>query len=259
MFPGFQIAGLPYAIVASHVGLCNVMGRLMCHAGVLLAQTHSHIRACLTSKSSSRSMYTDHHGRLSILHGLKEAMWHSISHTLSIDVFRVNAFPSRIVTVAYGFLVLILTNTYTANLAAFLTVDQLDAKINDVSDLKGRSVATIQPYVKRLRDNYGIAATDRDGWDYDMMIKKLRAGQYAAVISDDTQLEPRARADDSCALRILTDKIEPFDLAIAFRKNFPYPELVRALNNALLKLQETGQLAVRLHKYVHVWFWYASA
>ena len=77
------------------------------------------------------------------------------------------------------------------------------------------------------------------------MIKKLRAGQYAAVISDDTQLEPRARADDSCALHILPDKIEPFDLAIAFRKDFPHPRLVTAMNNALLRLQESGTLTAR--------------
>ena len=108
-------------------------------------------------------MYTDKNGHLSILHGLKEALWHSISHTLSIDVFRVNAFPSRMVTVAYGFLVLILTNTYTANLAAFLTVDQLDTTVNSVDDLRGKSVATIQPYVQRLADNFGISATARDG------------------------------------------------------------------------------------------------
>ena len=52
-------------------------------------------------------MYTDKHGRLSLLHGLKEALWHSIAHTLSIDVFRVHALPSRLVTIAYGFLVLV--------------------------------------------------------------------------------------------------------------------------------------------------------
>ena len=57
----------------------------------------------------------------------------------------------------------ILTNTYTANLAAFLTVDQLDQHINSVADLKGKSVATIAPYVGRLRDNVGIHATARDG------------------------------------------------------------------------------------------------
>lgn len=77
------------------------------------------------------------------------------------------------------------------------------------------------------------------------MIKKLRAKQYTAVISDDTQLEPRARSDDSCSLHILNDKIEPFDLAIAYRQGFPFPSLISALNNALLRLQESGTLTVR--------------
>ena len=182
-----------------------------------------------------RSMYADHHGHLSLLHGLKEALWHSISHTLSIDVFKVNAFPSRLITVAYGFLVMILTNTcapvccarwaartrvgfartrltaltiptarlstassldtkvtirfstlrrsarrawrparvvqtdagrlqcrYTANLAAFLTVAQLDTNIQAVPDLRSRTVATVQPYVKRLYENHQLTTTDID-------------------------------------------------------------------------------------------------
>ena len=55
------------------------------------------------------------------------------------------------------------------------------------------------------------------------MIRKLKAGTYAAVISDDTQLIPRARLDDSCSLHILPDPIEPYDLAFAFRSGFPLP------------------------------------
>jgi ABC-type amino acid transport substrate-binding protein len=46
--------------------------------------------------------------------------------------------------------VLIITNTYTANLAAFLTVDTLKSSIKDVADLQGKRVATVPSYVKRL-------------------------------------------------------------------------------------------------------------
>jgi Ligand-gated ion channel len=109
-----------------------------------------------------RSFYS-HGGRLHILHGLTESMWHSISHTLSIDVFKVHSFPSRLITAAYAFLVLILTNTYTANLAAFLTVDQLDTKISKIDDLRGKAVVTIQPYLDRLYQNHRIAASASEG------------------------------------------------------------------------------------------------
>lgn len=108
-------------------------------------------------------IYRDRHGNLSILFGLKECLWHSISQTLSIDVFRVSSLPARIVTAAYAFLVLIITHTYTANLAAFLTVKQLDTKINTVEDLVGKSVVTLPTYVDRLYDNHRIVAVDKYG------------------------------------------------------------------------------------------------
>jgi hypothetical protein len=192
---------------------------------------------------SGRSMYSMHSGRFSLLHGMKEALWHSISHTLSIDVFKVNAFPSRLITVAYGFLVMILTNTYTAELAAFLTVAQLDTKISSVNDLRGKTVVTVTPYLRRLLDNHHIDATDRDGWDYEAMVRKLKAGVYTAIISDDIQLVPRSHQDESCALHILDDYIEPFDLAFAYRKGFPYGRLQTEVSNSLLRLSEAGSLA----------------
>ena len=107
-------------------------------------------------------------------------MWHSLSHTLSMDVFRVNSFSARIITIAYAFLVLIITHTYTANLAAFLTVQQLDTSIDSVSDLKGRAVATLPPYVDRLEKIYHVQATAQDGvlprqhcWAITLMCKSI--------------------------------------------------------------------------------------
>jgi ABC-type amino acid transport substrate-binding protein len=78
------------------------------------------------------------------------------------------------------------------------------------------------------------------------MVDKLKSGRYAAMISDDTQLHPRAHEDDTCALHILPDKLEPFDLAFAFRNGFPYQRLKMAISNSLLELQEAGKLSVRL-------------
>jgi ABC-type amino acid transport substrate-binding protein len=67
------------------------------------------------------------------------------------------------VTAAYAFLVLIITHTYTANLAAFLTVKQLDTSISSVRDLQGKSVASLPTYVERLYTNQRIHATATDG------------------------------------------------------------------------------------------------
>ena len=77
------------------------------------------------------------------------------------------------------------------------------------------------------------------------MIEKLLKGEYTAVVSDDTQLLGYAYADDSCSLHILGDMIEPFDLAVAFRRGFPSDAFRAAVSSALLDLQESGVLTVR--------------
>lgn len=48
------------------------------------------------------------------------------------------------------------------------------------------------------------------------MVERLKSKTYAAVISDDTQLISRAYNDQSCSLHILSESVEPFDLAFAF-------------------------------------------
>eukprot|EP00892_Ulva_mutabilis_P009348 jgi/Ulvmu1/6786/UM030_0124.1 len=151
---------------------------------------------------NKRTFYAED-GRLHVLRGLRECMWHSVCHALSIDVFRVRSFSARIVTVAYAFLVLIITHTYTANLAAFLTVQQLDTPIRSIKDLQGKAVSTVEVYASRLAENHHISASVVDCYNYESMITKLQRGEYKAVIADDTQLLPRAYLDPACSLHIL--------------------------------------------------------
>ena len=55
---------------------------------------------------------------------VREALWDGVSHVLDINVFTVNAFEARIVVATFALLVIIISNTYLANLAAFLTTDR---------------------------------------------------------------------------------------------------------------------------------------
>ena len=80
-----------------------------------------------------------------------------------MNVFTVHAFQSRLVVVAYAFLVLIISNTYLANLAAFLTVDKLTTQIDSVQDLWGKAVATFPPYARGLEEHYQLTADTADG------------------------------------------------------------------------------------------------
>jgi hypothetical protein len=54
--------------------------------------------------------------------------------------------------------ILIVMNTYTANLAAFLTLVTLQSGIKTVADLRGKAVVTIPIYAERLFRGYGVSA-----------------------------------------------------------------------------------------------------
>jgi Ligand-gated ion channel len=54
--------------------------------------------------------------------------------------------------------VLVISSTYLANLAAFLTVDLIHSSVNSITDLWGQSIATFPAYQSRLEVNYHVVA-----------------------------------------------------------------------------------------------------
>lgn len=95
----------------------------------------------------------------------------------------------------------------------------------------------------RLTGNHGVLMCT--GWDHQRLTQKLLQGNYKAVISDSTQLVSISNKDEGCNLYILPDRILPFDIALAFAKGFPYPELKEGVDAAIVQLQEGGILTVR--------------
>ena len=88
-------------------------------------------------------------------------------------------------------------------------------------------------------------ACARAEWDYQTQIARLRNGTLAAVIADDTILVPEANTAPDCALHVLNDLIEPYDLALGFRRTFDNDAFRDAVDLELLRLLESGRLAVR--------------
>lgn len=79
------------------------------------------------------------------------------------------------------------------------------------------------------------------------MINRIVAGDLFAVIADDTILVPEASKDATCALHILDAELEPYDLALGFRRTFDRPDFVAAVNTQLLYLLQSGVLEVCSH------------
>lgn len=73
-----------------------------------------------------------------------------------MNYLRVFSAPSRTVVTAYAFTVIVFSNTYLANLAAFLTVDRLNIRINSFRDLWAKTVGTYPVYIDILDAKYRL-------------------------------------------------------------------------------------------------------
>jgi ABC-type amino acid transport substrate-binding protein len=80
------------------------------------------------------------------------------------------------------------------------------------------------------------------------MIRKVRSGALSAVIADDTILIPEANNAPDCALHVINEQIEPYDLSLGFRRTFGNPTFREVINEEILVLLENGVLNVRAHK-----------
>lgn len=76
------------------------------------------------------------------------------------------------------------------------------------------------------------------------MIERVRNGTSFAVIGDDNILVPAAQRDRDCALHILDDEVEQFDLALAYKRTFNDSAFMRAVDVQISRMAEQGVLEV---------------
>ncbi|CAD7704128.1 unnamed protein product [Ostreobium quekettii] len=186
------------------------------------------------------------------MRGLRDATYHSFAALLNFGHFRVRSTAARVVVLAYAFTVLIIINTYVANLAAFLTITQVDTLINDLgdlSDLPAKRVATVQVYEERLK---GLGITPEilpQVEDYQAaMIEGVRAGEYKAIVMDEPWVSFTANTG-GCDLKMLPQTFEYFDYAFAFPKTSDH-SLVNNVSNQVLELQENGVMYDLARKHI---------
>merc|ERR1719183_1839814 len=71
------------------------------------------------------------------------------------ETMGVTNLAARVVVIVLSFASLILSSSYTANLAAFLTVKSF-GEINTIKDLVGMSVSTVEVYQDQFLRRYGL-------------------------------------------------------------------------------------------------------
>jgi hypothetical protein len=164
--------------------------------------------------------------------GLTNASVDSMWTLMGFNSLAVSSLGGKIAVIIFGFVSLIITTTYTANLAAALTVNQLHASITSMADLTGRAVTSNGIYLERLRTRFGVIASDMNFDSYADIVAgshEVLAGRLAALITDKPFIDHLISQDTTCNLASIPGTIEPFSYGIAFKKGTPV-DLVHAIS-----------------------------
>ncbi|GMH45671.1 hypothetical protein BSKO_13634 [Bryopsis sp. KO-2023] len=182
--------------------------------------------------------------------GLKQAIWDSLVTLLNFGNFTVHSQEARIIVVGYGFLVLILINTYVANLAAFLTITNIESSIKSVEDLSGRKIVAGGVYETRLRtQRIHVSRTFTSAQkDDEVELFKKPGSNYDALIYDEPWVTHLGAKD--CTLFVLGDTLSPFDYGFVFPNGSKSIE--EDFSRVLVALQENGTMTELEEAYVSI-------
>jgi len=143
---------------------------------------------------------------------------------------------ARVIAVLWMFTGVVFVAFYTAQLAATLTVQQIQGGINGPDDLKGKRVATTRGSTAAavLRElNAQVQEVERIDEAYQILL----AGDVDAVVFDSPVLLYYAANDGKGRVHMVGSPFRKEDYGIVFQ---PKSQLRRQVNNALLVLREDG-------------------
>ena len=155
-----------------------------------------------------------------VVPGVQEATVRSMWTLLGMETLQVSSVGAKIASLCFAFMALILVNTYTANLAAVLTVNQINGQVRSIEDLRGKAVAADSIYIPRLRTRYGVIASEipfEDESDLVTAGQEVESGVLTALISDEPLLQYLLDNTEGCTIKLLPQQIEPFSYGIAFK------------------------------------------
>ncbi|XP_026481358.1 glutamate receptor ionotropic, kainate 3-like [Ctenocephalides felis] len=184
---------------------------------------------------------------------LKNSFWFTIGSLLQQgSEIAPRAASTRMVASIWWFFTLIMVSSYTANLAAFLTVESVSSPINSAEDLanqktikygakrdgstisffKDAEYPTYQKMYQYMMDNPDmLTSSNPEG------VARVKNENYAFLM-ESTSIDYMAERE--CDITAVGGLLDDKGYAIAMRKFSPYRD---ALSTAVLQLQEQGKLA----------------
>ncbi|XP_036341414.1 glutamate receptor ionotropic, kainate 2 [Rhagoletis pomonella] len=168
------------------------------------------------------------------------------------------AISTRTVAYFWWFFTLLMVSSYTANLAAFLTIENPTSLIDSIDDLAenkhgvlygARKVGSTREFFEKSEDPRHIKMnkflnSHPELLTNDNMEGVNRVDMTYAFLMESTSIEYNTMR--LCHLRKVGDALDEKGYGIAMRKNWPYRD---RFNNALLQLQEQGSLEKMKNKW----------
>lgn len=186
--------------------------------------------------------------------GYSESLWRTLWVLIQGETFGVSMIPARLVVVTFAFIALILSSSYTANLAAFLTTHSYGG-LRNVYDLRGRAVSTVEVYRSVLEDRYRLQPSIADISDLDKLraeAVKIMQGELSAVLIDTVvaQYIVAEASGQGCPWALLPETILPFPYGIGFSPTRVNRQVIQEFNKAILFIQEQGMVEGYEEKYL---------
>jgi ABC-type amino acid transport substrate-binding protein len=178
------------------------------------------------------------------VNGYVEATWRTLWVIIQGETMSVGMLAARVVVIVLAFMALILSASYTANLAAFLTLQSFSS-LNNIYDLQGLAVSTVEVYRPKIQARYGIKTSEAMISSADDLLNEaalVADGVLAAFLIDAEVAQYIVATWPECKLRLLPNTIEPFKYGLAFNTRVEQ-ELVDQFSLSIIRLSEDGTLA----------------
>lgn len=183
--------------------------------------------------------------------GYAEATWRTLWVMIQGETMGVSMIGARVVVIVLAFVALILSASYTANLAAFLTLKSFSS-VNSIYDLQGLAVSTVEVYQDRILSRYGLKTVEAvisSAEDIKDEAALVAQGVLAGFLIDAEVAQYLVATWPDCALTLLPQTIEPYDYGLAFNPRTD-SDIVDAFSLSIIRLLEDGTIADIGSKYL---------
>ena len=157
--------------------------------------------------------------------------------------YPAKSLAARFFALMLGIAALVITATYTADLASILTAERLSTAINSLSDLRGGTVVTnTAVYTDVLESRYGVSAIVSNSNSMEKELEGVGRGFPHAALGDlGVLVYNLCKIKSPLTFRVIPDYLLQYDYAIAFHNGTALP-LVNAFSAAIIDMQSSGEL-----------------